>query len=579
MALRTRSRPIIHFGFASLQFRRSKLDSQVYSKCGIDRPELGPPVFKAGSTRLPRRVTWQACRDRRGYSAGDCDTQRSFLTVRAAIAMLAREPASFSKCDIFQEGSANVAGVQAVINQALGVAPALNDLNGDDLVDVVDVQIAINAALGLGCAADSLPAILTLAPKATLAGTSFTLTVTGANLTGATFAFSPPLAIASAAINLGGASATLVVSPPASAKGYYTLIATGAWGPSSAIPKVGFLPTVTAFHTISIPGSSPTADPDTDGLTNARNSRLAPIPLTPIPTADRYLDGLEVLYGSDPLNPASIPVIPPSGGYLANPGVLDGEPGFTSPVIAANLRDLRAPLLDSEFGLASPVFATNPRDLRTLVLDPEFDLAGAIVAPNLRDFRTALLDPEFGLAGPSSPQTYAISGPAFSILNGTAPSFLFAPLAPSLRFLVPVDPAFIAEALARGAQRIDGKPVCLDSDGDGVCDADELIIGTNPYLADSDGDGYPDGLELALGSDPLDPKSIPDVRPPGYVVTRPVSIQNANPIARLTPRWQGAIDARNIRSIESNAGQALSPARHGTAAFLHGGNASRPVIP
>ena len=425
--------------------------------------------------------------------------------------MLAREPASFSKCDIFQEGSANVAGVQAVINQALGVAPALNDLNGDDLVDVVDVQIAINAALGLGCAADSLPAILTLAPKATLAGTSFTLTVTGANLTGATFAFSPPLAIASAAINLGGASATLVVSPPASAKGYYTLIATGAWGPSSAIPKVGFLPTVTAFHTISIPGSSPTADPDTDGLTNAQELALGTDPLNPDTDGDRYLDGLEVLYGSDPLNPASIPVIPPSGGYLASPAFsMENQvsPAPSSPQTYA-ISGLPFSILNS----ASPA--------------------------------------------PSSPQTYAISGPAFSILNGTAPSFLFAPLAPSLRFLVPVDPAFIAEALARGAQRIDGKPVCLDSDGD----------------------GYPDGLELALGSDPLDPKSIPDIHPPGYVVTRPVSIQNTIPIAGLTPRRQGATNARNIRSIESNAGQTLSPARHGTAAFLHGSNAPRPVIP
>jgi len=112
---------------------------------------------------------------------------------------------------------------------------------------------------------------------------------------------------------------------------------------------------------------------------------------------------------------------------------------------------------------------------------------------------------------------------------------------------VPVDPAFIAAALARGAERINGKPVCLDSDGDGICDDDELIIGTNPYLADSDGDGYPDGLELALGSDPLDPKSIPDIRPPGYLVTRPVSIQNIIPIARLTPRRQGVINARNIR--------------------------------
>jgi hypothetical protein len=144
---------------------------------------------------------------------------------------------------------------------------------------------------------------------------------------------------------------------------------------------------------------------------------------------------------------------------------------------------------------------------------------------------------------------------------------------------VPVSPEFIAEALARGAQRIDGKPVCLDSDGDGICDVDELIIGTNPFLADSDGDGYPDGLELALGSDPLDPRSIPDIRPPGYFVTRPVGIQNINPMAMLTPRRQGAIDERNIRSIESNIGLALSPVRSGIADFRPGSNASRPVIP
>jgi hypothetical protein len=31
------------------------------------------------------------------------------------------------------------------------VAPALNDMNGDGVVNVVDVQIVINAALGLGC--------------------------------------------------------------------------------------------------------------------------------------------------------------------------------------------------------------------------------------------------------------------------------------------------------------------------------------------------------------------------------------------------------------------------------------------
>ena len=61
--------------------------------------------------------------------------------------------ASFSKCDLKEDGSINVADVQLIINEALGVAPAVDDMNGDGVVNVADVQIVINAALGLGCAA------------------------------------------------------------------------------------------------------------------------------------------------------------------------------------------------------------------------------------------------------------------------------------------------------------------------------------------------------------------------------------------------------------------------------------------
>jgi uncharacterized repeat protein (TIGR03803 family) len=60
---------------------------------------------------------------------------------------------TFSPCDLKQNGNINVADVQLVINEALGVAPAVNDLNEDGSVNVADVQIEINAALGLGCAA------------------------------------------------------------------------------------------------------------------------------------------------------------------------------------------------------------------------------------------------------------------------------------------------------------------------------------------------------------------------------------------------------------------------------------------
>ena len=47
----------------------------------------------------------------------------------------------------------------------------------------------------------------------------------------------------------------------------------------------------------------------------------------------------------------------------------------------------------------------------------------------------------------------------------------------------------------------------VDSDSDGLTDAEELALGTNPNLADSDGDGLSDGLEVTLGTTPTDPTS------------------------------------------------------------------------
>jgi hypothetical protein len=57
----------------------------------------------------------------------------------------------YSMCDPNHGGVANVADVQVIINEALGVVPPTNDLNEDGVVNVVEVQIVINAALGLGC--------------------------------------------------------------------------------------------------------------------------------------------------------------------------------------------------------------------------------------------------------------------------------------------------------------------------------------------------------------------------------------------------------------------------------------------
>ena len=54
-------------------------------------------------------------------------------------------------CDIANEGSTNVVDVQAIVNQALGLAPPNNDMNRDGVIDVADVQKVIDAAMGTGC--------------------------------------------------------------------------------------------------------------------------------------------------------------------------------------------------------------------------------------------------------------------------------------------------------------------------------------------------------------------------------------------------------------------------------------------
>ena len=53
----------------------------------------------------------------------------------------------YSPCDVDHSNQTNVADVQAMINEALGSRSPANDLNGDGIVDVVDIEIVIQAIL------------------------------------------------------------------------------------------------------------------------------------------------------------------------------------------------------------------------------------------------------------------------------------------------------------------------------------------------------------------------------------------------------------------------------------------------
>jgi streptogramin lyase len=54
-------------------------------------------------------------------------------------------------CDVTQQGTYTVVDVQTIINETLGGALPVDDLNGDHVVNAVDVQIVVNAVLNLGC--------------------------------------------------------------------------------------------------------------------------------------------------------------------------------------------------------------------------------------------------------------------------------------------------------------------------------------------------------------------------------------------------------------------------------------------
>lgn len=52
-------------------------------------------------------------------------------------------------------------------------------------------------------------------------------------------------------------------------------------------------------------------------------------------------------------------------------------------------------------------------------------------------------------------------------------------------------------------------PGAEDADGDGLTNAQEIALGTNPHALDTDGDGFSDGDEVAFGSAPTNPASRP----------------------------------------------------------------------
>jgi YD repeat-containing protein len=122
-----------------------------------------------------------------------------------------------------------------------------------------------------------VPVITSVTPKTALAGTTVAVfSVTGANLAGATFGFpQKALGVSGVSIVPNGTSATMTVTISANAQGRFTLMASNSAGNSDPTPRLGFLPGTPSFNTLTIPGSSPTADRIVTDLRAPRRWRSA----------------------------------------------------------------------------------------------------------------------------------------------------------------------------------------------------------------------------------------------------------------------------------------------------------------
>ncbi|MFO7661730.1 MAG: hypothetical protein R6X18_03965, partial [Chloroflexota bacterium] len=79
-----------------------------------------------------------------------------------------------------------------------------------------------------------------------------------------------------------------------------------------------------------------------------------------------------------------------------------------------------------------------------------------------------------------------------------------------------------------------------DTDGDGLADYQEIFIHrTNPLNPDTDGDGIPDGLEVQMGTDPLvpNPPTATPPTPPSITPIPPVITATWTPIPLATATW------------------------------------------
>ncbi len=351
------------------------------------------------------------------------------------------------------------------------------------------------------------PLITSVSPKSALAGTTVAvMKVTGANLAGSTFTFAPTtgMNITAATIATDGASATLSVNVSTAALGTFALVAT-----TSAGTTVNAI-TPTNRFTIIDPNS--TADTDGDG----------------------FQDAIEAALGSDPLDPTSIPVIAPTEAESIAVSVLNAPVNGAGYVEAEGspISVLNAPVSGAVVETESVAFSTlNAPVTGAGVVQAEgtFSVLNAPVSSGVVEIESVSFSTLNSLVGPAGAAEVSTS---FTLLNNSAglvpgggastmgkkdagPDVISTPSIESVDPLLDSD----GDGLPDWYELLIGTdPNKPDTDGDGLSDFDEVFVHrTDPLNSDSDGDGFSDGEEVLFKSDPLNSAITPLTFPKSVV--------------------------------------------------------------
>jgi hypothetical protein len=432
------------------------------------------------------------------------------------------------------------------------------------------------------------PVISGIKPRSVLESTTVqNFVVTGANLLNAAFSVLPvgspaPITIIVKSVDLSGNSANLTLNVNATSPAQYVLIGTNPAGTSDSTPGIA-----NTIHVLD-----PNVDEDGDGLINGVEMLIGTDPLNPDTDGDGFSDGVEVLAGSDPLDPASTPLMGAKHGEiesmtfsLLNTSGFSASPTETESVLFSliNSSGFSASPSETESVLFSLIntsgFTASPTEAESVlfslinssglssspsetesVLFSLINTSGFSASPNETDSVSfSLINTSGFTASPNETESVLFSlintsgftaspheteSVNFSVCNGGdgCPGFLHSVTRNAvsgrvaalkdfvtLTARLPLDPTMLEWILLHG----------IDSDGDGLPDEIEIMLGTNPLDPDTDHDGYSDGLEVALGSNPLDPKSIPVIEFPHEAFPQSFGVQNtAIFVANSVPRGE-----------------------------------------